>query len=189
MKKNTIYVCGILLIAGLAACNGTTSTTSSTDSTAMNRGDSSVTTTTTTTVVHHKYMGTFVPRPDVRYIDLRTHKQVTVRIDTVVGAVVNSETNEPLDLFVAPNSTDTFYGPTGTLANNHISINDAGELKVDTVNIAATEVQTVTPPPDGATPVEAEGKYKEKDNGNKKKLKTGDEKIKERNGIIKEKDR
>jgi len=191
MKKNTIYVCGILLATGLGACNGsTTTTTSSSDSTSMRPGDSSVTTTTTTTVVHHRYMGTFVPRTDVKYLDLRTHKQVTVRIDTVRGEVVNSETNEPLDLFVAPNSTDTFYGPTGTIANNYITTDEAGNLKVDTVNIAATEVQSATPPPDGATPVEAEGgKYKEKDNGNKKKLKTSDEKIKERNGIIKEKDR
>lgn len=179
------------LMGAIASCNGTGNGGSS-DSTKMNPGDSSVTTSTTTTTVHHKYSGTFVPKADVKYMDLRTHKEVTVRIDTVKGEVVNSETDEPMDLFVAPDSKDTFYGPTAIVVNNYVIKDESGGYRVDTVRINTVEVQTVTatpPPPSDDITANGEGKYKEKDNGNKKKLKTSDEKLKERNGVIKEKDR
>ncbi len=196
MKTTNHILLGMALMGAMASsCNSTTTTTSTSDSTSMRPGDSAVTTTTTTTTVHHKYAGSFVPKANVRYLDLKTHKQVTVRIDTERGQVVNSETNEPMDLFVAPNSTDTFFGQTGTVANNHITVDDAGLYKVDLsamTTVDATPAPAATPAPvatDNTTPAPVEGKYKEKDNGNKKKLKTADEKIKERNGIIKEKDR
>ena len=187
MKKTHFYFPGLMMLCSLAACNGGAGTTGSSDSTKMNPGDSSVTTSTTTTTVHHKYSGTFVPKPDVKYMDLRTHKEVTVRIDTIKGAVVNSETDEPMDLFVAPNTHDTIYGMTGTVVNNYIIKDDSG-YRVDTVRINTVEVQTVTPEPN-PEPAAMNGKYKEKDNGNKKKFKNDEEKIKEQNGVIKVKDR
>jgi len=188
MKKTQLYILGAFMVGSLAACNSNSGTAgnSTSDSTHMNPGDSSVTTTTTTTIVHHRYAGHFVPQPDVKYLDLRTHKEVTVRIDTIKGAVVNSETDEPIDLFVAPNSTDTISGLTGNVANHYITMDESGAYQVDTARL-----NTVPVPDDQAvtdqTPVN--GKYKEKNNGNKVKLKTADEKLKEQNGIIKEKDR
>ena len=182
MRKTQFYFPGLVLLCSLAACNGS-GNTGTADTT--NTGNNTVTTTTTTTTVH-KYSGSFIPKPDVKYIDLRTNKQVTVRIDTVRGEVVNDETNEPLDLFVAPNSTDTFYGPTGTVVNNYITKDESGAYRVDTVRINTVEVHTVMPEDQ---PSEVTGKYKEKDNGNKTKIKTDDQKIKEKNGVIKVKDR
>ena len=93
----------------------------------MNPGDSSVTTTTTTTVTHHRYSGNFVPQSTTKYLDLRTNKKITVRIDTVRGEVVNAETEEPVDLFVEPATHDTIYGQTGTVVNNYIIRDDNGQ--------------------------------------------------------------
>src|SRR5665213_188806 len=117
MKTKHLYTAGFLLIFGMSACNGSGTTSSSTDSTktttTMNPGDSAVTT--TTTIVHHRYAGSFTPKPNTKYMDLKTHKQVSVRIDTAQGTIVNDETNEPMDLFVEPTTHDTIYGLTGSV--------------------------------------------------------------------------
>lgn len=194
MKKTNFYIAGALVtMSALAACNGTTTTTSTTttDSTKMAPGDSAVTTSTTTTTTHHKYAGKFMPQPSMKYYDLRTKKSVTARIDTDRGMVVNTETNEPLDLFVDPIKHDTIYGQTGSVVNNYI-IKDESGYRVDTVRINTVEVQTVSATPDPTTTANDQGgttRYKEKDKKNKIKIKTDDEKIKEKNGKLKEKDR
>ena len=186
MKKTNFYIASLALVAGLGACNNTGSGTTGPGDTAVLRpGDSTITTTTTVTTTHHRYAGNFVPQPDIKYLDLRTRKQVTVHIDTVRGEVVNAETNEPLDLFVDPVKHDTIYGMTGSVVNNYIIKDESGAYRVDTVRINTVEVHTVTAEPEMQTTVN--GKYKEKDN--KTKLKTDDQKIKEKNGVIKVKDR
>ena len=166
MKRTHLHLAGLAIVIGMAACTGNSGTTSSSDSTSattMNPGDSSVTT--TTTVTHHKYSGNFTPKPDIKYIDLKTHQQVTVRIDTVRGEVVNSQTNEPIDLLVEPTTHDTIYGMTGTVVNNYITRNESGDYKVDTVAINNPAPTTA---PINDTP-EHTGNYKEKDRYNKKR--------------------
>ena len=183
MIKTHLSIAAMLAIVSLSACSGesgTTSTTDSTSRTSMSPGDSSVTT--TTTVTHHRYSGTFTPKPETRYIDLKTQKQITVRIDTVRGEVVNSETNEPIDLFVEPITHDTIYGLTGSVVNNYIIHDKSGDYRVDTVRI--NTVTTVNAEPASTTP-EHTGNYKEKDKDNKSKIKTDDVKIKEKNGVTK----
>jgi hypothetical protein len=171
MKNTPLYTAAFAFITIMGACNGSTSTTNSSDSTAMRPGDSSMTTTTTTTTVHHRYTGSFVPQPNTKYLDLRTKKEVIVRIDTVKGEVVNSETDEPIDLFVEPVKHDTIYGQTGSVVNNYI-IHDNDEYRVDTVRINTVETQTVAVPTSG-----------------KNKYKSSEEKIKQKGDktIIKEK--
>jgi hypothetical protein len=175
MKKTALHLGGLLLMFAIAGCNGNNGTANTADSTAtsttntqMNPGDSSVTTTTTTTVTHHRYTGTFTPQPTTKYLDLKTHKQVTVRIDTVQGDLVNTETNEPVELLVEPTTHDTIYGQTGTVVNNYI-IKDESGYRVDTVRINSVETHNVP------VPAPAAGKEKTKtksSNGDKVKEKT-----------------
>jgi hypothetical protein len=170
MKRTHFYLASLMIISAMTGCNNpATTTTATTDSSStMNPGDSAVTTTTTTTTVHHRYTGSYTPQPNTRVLDLKTHKEVTVRVDTVKGEVVNTETDEPIDLFVDPVKHDTIYGQTGTVVNNYIIKDDEGAYRVDTVRIN-TVVHDVAP----ATET---GKYKEKDKGNKTKIKSDDSK-------------
>lgn len=184
MRKAHLYTTGLLFITSMTACSSGTGTTNAADSTALNPGDSAISTSTTTTTVHRRYAGSFAPQTDVKYLDLRTQKQVAIRIDTLRGQIINTETNEPLDLFVDPVKHDTIYGQTGTVVNNYV-IKDESGYRVDTVRINTVEVRTVTATPEPT--MTGDGKYKEKEN--KTKLKTDDQKIKVKNGVMKVKDR
>ncbi|MBC7552935.1 MAG: hypothetical protein H7257_03040 [Taibaiella sp.] len=201
MKKHILYIPALALLAtGFASCGSSTesSTTTTTDSTAssLSPGDSAVTTTTTTTTTHHEYAGAFMPKSDMKYYDLRAKKQVRVRIDTNMGYIVNYETNEPVDLFVAPNSTDTIYGRTGNVANTYI-IHTGNDYSVDEARMTGSTSNMNSTPTDAQAQqaVEAvkadkpDGNYKEKVRGNKTKIKTDDLKIKEKNGEVKVKER
>jgi hypothetical protein len=165
MKKIRTYPAMFLVIAA-TACNSGTTTTSTSDSSSLRPGDSSVTTTTTTTVTHHPYTGHFIPQETVKYLDLRTNKKITVRIDTAKGSLVNTENNEPLDedLLVEPVKHDTIYAKTGDVVNNYIIKDDSGH-RVDTVRINTVEVRTVEGTP------QAPEKSKTKEKGNKTKTK------------------
>jgi len=181
MKKTNLYFAALIAATCFTACTGNSATTTSSDSTSqitMNPGDSSVTSTTTTTVTHHRYSGSFAPQPNVKYLDLKTRKNITVRIDTERGEVVNTETNEPVYLFVETTKHDTIYGQSGSVVNNYIFKDESGDYKVDTVRIYEK-----TPAP------EHTGNYKEKVRDNKTKIVTDDVKIKEKNGVIKTKER
>ena len=195
MKKTFLYFSGLLFIGGISACNSNSGTTSTTDSSShtettgtMTNGDSS--TTTTTTVTHHRYRGSFMPKPNVKYVDLRTHKQITIKLDTTIGRIVNMETNEPVDLFIEPNTMDTIYGQTGTVVNNDLIRDASGSYMVDTTRLTSDDATPSTTTTDqtsaSATPT---GNYKEKEKRNKSKLKTDDVKIKEKGDNIKIKER
>ena len=177
MKTKHLYPASLLLIIGISACNnsGTTGTT--------NPSDSTVTTTTTTTVVKHKYAGSFMPQPTTKYIDLKTNKEITVRIDTVLGSIVNDETNEPVDLFVEPATHDTIYGLTGTVVNNYVIHDPSGDVRVDTLKINSAPV------PDMDATHTGKVKYKENASGTKSKYKDDDVKIKDKDGVETVKDR
>ncbi|MCW3117814.1 MAG: hypothetical protein JWM28_1896 [Chitinophagaceae bacterium] len=174
MKKTHLYIALLAAITPLFSCNGGSTTTTTSDSTTLSPGDSSVTTTTTTTVTHHKYAGNFSPQPNVKYLDLRTNKQITVRIDTVQGRIVNYETDEPVDLFVDPTKKDTIYGQTGSVVNNYIIKEDNGSYRVDTVRINTIEVHTVPPEPTNETGQRTKTKIKD----GEEKVKTGRDKTK-----------
>jgi len=192
MKNINLCISALLAIAaGMAGCSGNSGTGSSSDTTSnttTNKGDSAVTTTTTTTITHHRYSGTFMPKPGVKYIDLKTHKQVSVTIDTTLGQIVNTENNQPIDLFIEPTTHDTIYGPTGTVVNNYIIRSDNGDLNVDTAKMnsaPATDADAMN-----SNPADHNGNYKEKDRDNKRKVKTDDYKLKEKNGeVIKDKEK
>ena len=179
MTTKHFYPASLLLIIGISACNnsGTTGTT--------NPVDSTVTTTTTTTTVHHKYAGNFTPQPTTKYIDLKTNKEITVRIDTVMGSIVNDETNEPVDLFVEPTTHDTIYGLTGTVVNNYVIHDPSGDVRVDTLRIN-TNTAPVTDMDASHT---GKVKYKENASGTKSKYKDDDVKIKDKDGVETVKDR
>ena len=180
MKTKHLYPASLLLIIGISACNnsGTTGPT--------NPGDSTVTTT-TTTVVSHKYAGGFMPQPTTKYIDLKTNKEITVRIDTVRGSIVNDETNEPVDLFVEPTTHDTIYGLTGTVVNNYVIHDPSGDVRVDTlrINTNTAPVNDMDATHTGTGKV----KYKENASGTKSKYKDDDVKIKDKDGVETVKDR
>jgi len=181
MKKSLIFV-AVASALVIASCNSSTSTTTTGNDTTAANG----TTTTTVTTTTRTYSGTFQPQPNVKYIDLKTHKEVVVRIDTVRGSVVNAETNEPIYLFVAPGSTDTFYGGTGNIANGHITEDASGNYNVDaslSSDNSSTDASTTTTATDNSSGTTDESQSdikKYKSNGNKEKLKTSDEKIKEK---------
>lgn len=172
MNTKFFYAASSLLLIGAASCNNNGTTPPGTH-------DSTTVTTTTTTTVHRKYAGSFVPQPSVKYVDLNTNKEVSVRVDTSLGEIVNDETNEPLDLFVEPRTHDTIYAVTGTVVNNYIIHDSTGTMRVDTIRLASMGT---------TTPAQTEGdgvgkiKYKEKANG-KTKYKDDNEKIKEKNGV------
>ena len=181
MKTQHLYLGGLLILTGMAACNGANSGNQS-------PRDSTVTTTTTTTTVHRRYAGSFVPKPTEKYMDLKTRQEITVRIDTIRGFIVNSETDEPVDLFVEPATHDTIYGVTGSVVNKLVTHEDNGDMSVDTVRIN-------TLVPDKAIDQTADAghtgkvKYKESADGTKSKYKDDDVKVKEKNGVIKTKER
>ena len=188
MNTSHLYSASLLLIITAASCNSTGTTTTGTATTTTTPGDSTVTTTTTSTTYHHKYSGSFMPKTTTKYIDLKTNKEITVRIDTVRGSLVNDATNEPVDLFVEPMTHDTIYGQTGSVVNNYVIHDPSGDVRVDTlrINDAPSPAATATADADGGT---GKVKFKENARGTKSKYKDDDEKIKEKNGKEKIKER
>ncbi len=120
-----------LLALSFAACNSDTTTTSSTTTdTAMvapGADPNMITTTTTTTTTRPA----FQPRPNVQYMDLRTRKMVTVRVDTVHHYIVNTQTNEPVDWLMEPGTTDTVYGRNMQMANGYINYGSGTDWSYD----------------------------------------------------------
>ena len=184
MNTKHIYSAGLLLIIGVTSCTNAGTTPGAAATT--NPGDSTVTTTTTTTSYHRKYAGSFTPQATTKYIDLKTNKEITVRIDTVRGSIVNDQTNEPVDLFVEPRTHDTIYGQTGSVVNNYIIHDPSGDVRVDTIRIN-TATPATTPDMDASGTGKV--KYKENARGTKSKYKDDEEKVKEKNGVEKIKER
>ena len=174
MTRKNFYAAGLVLMTGIVACNNSTPV----DSNAA----TATTTTTTTTITRHRYAGSFSPKPDTKYIDLKTNKEVKISIDTTQGMLVNDETNEPIDLFVEPMTHDTIYALTGTIVNNALIHDESGAVRVDTVKIKTIAI------PENPAP-EPAGKFKEKQSDTKIKYKDEDVKIKEKNGVIKTRER
>jgi len=172
MNAKFFYAAIPLVIIGAASCNNIGTITPGTN-------DSTTVTTTTTTTVHRKYAGSFVPQPSVKYMDLRTNREISIRVDTSLGEIVNDETNDPIELFVEPRTHDTIYAVTGAIVNNFIIHDSTGTLRVDTIrlNSMGTAVRATIETDDVG-----KVKYKEKAKG-KVKYKDDHQKIKEKNGV------
>ena len=171
-----------LFAIGMTSCeNGTNTTTStSTDSSTVAAAPAAdpnmITTTTTTTTTRPA----FQPRPDVQYMDVRSKKMITVRVDTVHHYIVNAQTNQPVDWIVEPGTTDTFYGRNMMRANGYINYSNwtydeslGNNASTSTTDMNSTETGNMDA---GTTTSDASGANvrKIKSNSNETKVKMDD---------------
>jgi len=180
--KTTIAL-AVLCAIGIASCdNGTNTTAATTTNTdtvvAPPAADPNMVTTTTTTTTTRP---AFQPRQGVQYMDLRTKKLVTVRVDTVHHYVVNAATNQPLDFFIEPGTTDTFYGRNMQVANGYINYGSGNDWRYDesrannSMNSSdMNSTTTATDNPNTSTGSTGSDVKKIKTNGNETKIKTTD---------------
>ena len=62
--------------------------------------------------------------PKDEYVDLRTGKTIEVEKDPVTGVWLNTETKEPVYIYVDTKKNDTIYGKTGAVINGHVVKNN-----------------------------------------------------------------
>lgn len=166
--KLQLALCGLLAMS-LASCDNNTSTTTATttDTTLNTATDPNMVTTTTTTTTTR---AAFVPKANVKYMDLRTKKMVTVRVDTVHHYIVNTETNQPVEWILEPGTTDTVYGPSMSLANGYIIYNGndwSYDQNAANSSTSATDMSSTTTGADASVD-------KAKTNSNETKVKMDD---------------
>jgi hypothetical protein len=170
--KLQLALCGLLALS-LASCDSNTNTTTATSTDTLNTttDPNMVTTTTTTTTTR----ATFVPKPNVQYMDLRTKKMVTVRVDTVHHYIVNTQTNQPVEWILEPGTTDTIYGPSMSLANGYIlyngndwSYDQSAASSTSSTDMNSANMNT------GTTDASGSDVNKMKSNGNETKVKMND---------------
>jgi hypothetical protein len=128
--KLQFALCSLLALS-FASCDSNTNTTTatSTDTTMTTpAADPNMITTTTTTTTTRP---AFVPKPDVQYMDVRTKKMITVRVDTVHHYIVNAQTNQPVDWLIEPGTTDTIYGRNMQMANGYINYGNGSDWTYD----------------------------------------------------------
>ena len=58
------------------------------------------------------------------YVDLRTGNPIEVEKDPVTGVWLNTETKEPVYIYVDTKKNDTIYGKTGAVINGHVVKNN-----------------------------------------------------------------
>ena len=116
-----------------------------------------------------------------RYVDLSTGQPVDLVKDDATGAMVNSETKQPVYIYVDTKNNDTIYGKTGKVINGHVVRTSDNRYLLDEdekqeISNNAIEYK------DGDLKVEVEkdGDIKIKDGDTKKKLdaETGERKVK-----------
>ncbi len=174
-----------LLAMSLAACeNGTTTTATTTDTAVVPASDPNMITTTTTTTTTRP---AFQPKPNVQYVDLRTKKMISVRVDTVHHYIVNTQTNEPVDWFMEPGTTDTVYGRNMQMANGYINYGSGTDWSYDESR-ASSNMSSDATMTSGGDMMSTEPE-KVKTNGNETKVKYSDgSKVKVNDNEIKVKD-
>jgi hypothetical protein len=118
------------------------------------------------------------------YVDLNTGKTIIVEKDSATGYMINTETKEPVTLYVNTTTHDTIYGKTGKVVNNLVVKSGDGRYTYQ----ANGDVK-MTDNDGDKIKMEADGDYKIKDGDYKKKVeKDGDIKIKDGDTKIKIKD-
>ena len=177
MKKQ-FFLMGAAAILGFAACNdnGTSSTTTADTTVATNPGDTTIQTTTTTTTTT-KTVHPIANFEHRTFYNVKTHKPVKLRMDTVMHYYVDVTTNkEPDYYYYDPASKDTFdYW--GRILNNAL-INNNGDYSIDEMRLSSD----VTPPVQHAdtgtmnSTDKMNGKMKMKQKDDKMKVKSKDDK-------------
>lgn len=113
-----------------------------------------------------------------RYVDLRTGENITIEKDPQTGAWVNSETKEPVYIYVDTKSKDTIYGKTGVVINGRVvkSNDNIYWYDVDLDN----EYKVKSEDGDYKMKVEDDGDIKIKNGDTKTKIdgETGEKKVK-----------
>ena len=99
-----------------------------------------------------------------RYYDLTAGKYVKLEKDEKTGHMINTETHEPVYIYVDRETRDTIYGATGDVVNGHVVVTSDGKYDID------DEYKVKY------------GDYKKKVDGDEVKIKDGDTKIKIEDG-------
>ena len=97
-----------------------------------------------------------------RYLDLTAGKYIEVEKDEKTGRMVNSETHDPVYIYVDTKTNDTIYGASGKVINGYVVKTSDGKYKYD-----------------------GDDEYKIKDGDYKKKVDGDEVKIKDRDTKIK----
>ena len=99
-----------------------------------------------------------------RYYDLTAGKYIKLEKDEKTGRMINTETHEPVYIYVDRETRDTIYGATGDVVNGHVVVTSDGKYDID------DEYKIKY------------GDYKKKVDGDEIKIKDGDTKIKIEDG-------
>ena len=99
-----------------------------------------------------------------RYYDLTAGKYIKLEKDEKTGRMINTETHEPVYIYVDRETRDTIYGATGDVVNGHVVVTSDGKYDID------DEYKIKY------------GDYKKKVDGDEVKIKDGDTKIKIEDG-------
>ncbi|HJS56388.1 MAG TPA: hypothetical protein VJ765_17670 [Chitinophagaceae bacterium] len=97
-----------------------------------------------------------------RYYDLTAGRYIEVERDDKTGQMINSETDEPVYIYVDTKTNDTIYGATGQVINGYVVKTSDGKYKYDGDNDYKVK----------------EGDYKKKVEDDEVKIKDGDSKVK-----------
>ena len=177
MKKQ-FFLMGAAAILGFAACNDNgTSETIKTDSTTTNPGDTTIQTTTTTTTTT-KTVHPIANFEHRTFYNVKTHKPVKLRMDTVLHYYVDVTTSkEPDYYYYDPAAKDTFdYW--GRVLNNALILHN-GDYMVDETRLSSETTPPVQSSDTGAmnsTDKMNNGKMKMKVKDDKTKMKSKDDK-------------
>jgi hypothetical protein len=168
--KRSAFVITAIAVACLSACKDGTESTTTTDSTL----NSSSTSATGSEMSSATSTSTINIRPDASYVDLKSGKQVKLRVDTTTNYVVNVETNEPIYYYIDPSTSDTFDRGGQNVSNALIRGSD-GNYTVDESRLKMkmqSDGDIKTKDEAGnKTKVETDGKIKNKSaDGTKEKL-------------------
>ena len=175
MKKQ-LFVIGAAAVLGCAACNdnGSTSNTTKSDSVTTQPGDTTVQTTTTTTTTT-KTVHPIANFEHRTFYNVKTHKPVKLRMDTVMHYYVDMSTNHEPDYYYYDPATKDTFDYWGRRLNNAL-VNDNGNWTLDESKIDAEyNTPSTTATSDTAsmntTNPNSKMKIKQKDDVTKTKIK------------------
>ena len=173
MKKQLLFLGGIILF-GIVACNDTapTTTTTATDSLKTSPGDTVVRTTTTTTTTT-KTVHPIANFEHRTFYSVKSHKPVKLRMDTINHYYVDMTSNSQPDYFYYDPATKDTFDYLGRVVNNALIMNN-GDYTIDESRLSDNNgVNTTTPDRTGNYKIkQQDGMYKEKTDTSKLKIKT-----------------
>ena len=180
MKKQ-FFLMGAAAILGFAACNdnGTSNTTKTDSTTTTNPGDTTIQTTTTTTATT-KTVHPIANFEHRTFYNVKTHKPVKLRMDTVYHYYVDVNTNKEPDYYYYDPATKDTFDYWGRVLNNALMMNNGDytidETRLSTENTTTTPVQSSDTGTMNSTNKMNNGKMKIKQKDDKIKIKSKDDK-------------